>query len=129
MNLMSEIWSNKTPPDLQQRREVVAFFADVIRGFGPAYFIYSDSEALFVHGHKRTQKGRKGVHPPGLFQLCRTCSQKIDPTPIAGLRFQHMSEKQEVLLIASVPLSNENWIPLAENELLTIMNGRIVELI
>ncbi|WP_198648492.1 Asr1405/Asl0597 family protein [Cyanothece sp. BG0011] len=38
-------------------------------------------------------------------------------------------DKQEVLLVASVPLTKENWIPLAEGEIQAIANGRVLEVV
>ncbi|MBE9043992.1 class II glutamine amidotransferase [Pleurocapsales cyanobacterium LEGE 10410] len=117
MNLMEDLWNSEKLPDLEARLEVVSYFADIIRKLGPANFIYSDSEILFVHGHRRTQKDNRGILPPGLFTLCRTCSAKKERTKIKGLDLDFRSEKQEVLLAASVPLTKEKWIPLAEGEI------------
>ena len=98
----------------------------------PANFLYADGDAIFVHGHKRTQPGQVGYHPPGLHRLCRTCSQSADHADIINLRIDGLDlgfedNLQEVVLIASVPLSSEHWVPLEEGELLALRNGHIVK--
>jgi predicted glutamine amidotransferase len=36
-------------------------------------------------------------------------------------------EKQKVLLVASIPLTEENWIPLTEGEIQAIANGNVLK--
>ena len=129
MNLMEELWTSEKLPELKARLEVVSYFSAIIRNLGPANFIYSDSEILFVHGHKRTQKDNRGILPPGLFTLRRTCSPAREGLKIEGLDLRLRGEKQEVLLVASVPLTSENWIPLAEGEIQAIANGSVLAVV
>ncbi|MGB5632733.1 MAG: class II glutamine amidotransferase [Waterburya sp.] len=129
MSLMEDLWTSEKLPDLAARLEVISYFAAIIRNLGPANFIYSDSEILFVHGHRRTQKDNKGILPPGLFTLCRTCYPERKRTEIIGLNLDFEGKKQEVLLAASIPLTNENWIPLAEGEIQAIANGRVLDVV
>ena len=42
-----------------------------------------------------------------------------------GLRIASDAGEQEVFLVASVPLTTENWMPLAEGELLVARHGRL----
>ena len=127
MNLMEDLWTSTKQPTLEARLEIISDFAAIIRNFGPANFLYSDSEILFIHGHKRTQKDHRGIRPPGLFTLRRTCCQHRTPRKIKGLTLDQGIEKQEVLLVASVPLTEENWIPLAEGEIRAIAQGNILK--
>jgi glutamine amidotransferase len=129
MNLMEELWTSQKQPELGARLEVVCYFAAIIRDFGIANFIYSDSDILFVHGHKRTQKDNRGILPPGLFTLCRTCVPEREHRKIEGLDLDLGSEKQKVLLVASIPLTNENRVPLAEGEIQAIANGSLLKIV
>lgn len=129
MSLMEDLWTSEKLPDLEARLEVISYFAAIIRNFGPANFIYSDSEILFVHGHRRTQKDNRGILPPGLFTLCRTCYPEKEGTKIKGIDLDLGVEKQEVLLAASIPLTNEDWIPLAEGEIQAIANGSVLKVV
>jgi glutamine amidotransferase len=129
MNLMEDLWTSEKLPDLEARLEVVSDFAALIRNLGSANFIYSDSEILFIHGHKCTREDSKDILSSGLFTLHRTCLAERERTKIEGLDLNLGEEKQEVLLVASVPLTQENWIPLAEGEIQAIANGNVLEIV
>jgi len=65
------------PPAIDARQQVVAAFAPELHELGPANFLYTDGDALFAHGHKRTQEDGS-VRPPGLHVLCQSCAQGLD---------------------------------------------------
>ena len=92
---------------------------------GPTNFLYSDRLYLFAYSSRRSHAD--GVHPPGLHYISRQCDQKINSLPCIGLNLKKsMSKTQTLTLIASVPLSDEAWTPIAENKLLVLENGRIL---
>lgn len=109
---------------LDDRLHVIAAFAAELRTLGPANFLYSDGNALFAHGHRRTQTDG-AIRPPGLYFLCRTCSESANAPSIAGVSMS-LVERQEVALLASVPLTNEPWCALAEGEVVVLREGRVV---
>lgn len=116
-------------PALDLRLPVVQEFASSLRPLGPANFLYTDGDAVFVHGHRRRQPGREGTHPPGLHVLCRRCSGEADRGgSVPGIELESTSEVQEVFLAASVPLTLEGWRPLEEGELVVARGGSIVPL-
>jgi glutamine amidotransferase len=118
-------WLPGAVPPLEQRRRIVARFAADIRGFGPANFIYSDGDALFLHGHKRFHGDGLPPHPPGLHVLCRRCAGSAAELHAEGLSIA-LGPEQEVVLAASVPLTEEpGWRALAQGELLVVRRGRI----
>ncbi len=105
--------------------DLISRFAKKIRSYGPANFIYADGDALFVHGHERIQADGK-IAPPGLFKLCRFCqSEKSQATSKNELQ-KFGSKVQQVRLVASVPLSGEEWTRLESGELLAIRDGRVI---
>jgi glutamine amidotransferase len=108
------------------RLRVLCTFAEVIRPLGPANFVYSDSEYLYLHGHRRSQADGAEIRPPGLYTLCRTCPSRLRPEPIEGLTIRSERGRQEVLLAASVPLTDERWTPLSDNEVLAVRGGRVL---
>jgi glutamine amidotransferase len=114
----------KEIPEIAQRLRVVADFASEIRRLGPANFIYTDGDAIFLHGHKRRTLGDNVLRPPGLHLLCRSC--KVTPGPIEIPGFAIASETQNVVLAASVPLTGEGWTPLAEGELVAVRKGEVI---
>lgn len=111
-------------PDLAKRLEVVAEFAKGLAEFGPANFLYCDGEVLFAHGHRRKQANGEYASP-GLFWLHRQCARKDLLAEAAGVSVT--SPKQDVILVASVPLTTESWQPLFEGEVIAIASGMIVD--
>ena len=132
MGMLTPLWLDGGEPGLAERFAVVEAFAAEMRPLGPANFIYTDGEYVFCHGHKRSQMNPEDIRPPGLFYLCRQCESRrpADSEPhgasLGGMDISFSARRQEVVLAASVPLTREEWIPLAEGELLAAAGGRIV---
>jgi len=110
-------------PDLAARLEVVADFAQGLGRFGPANFLYCDGEVLFAHGHRRKQANGE-YEPPGLHWLHRQCARKDLLAETSGVSVT--STKQDVILVASVPLTAEAWEPFREGEVVAISGGKVV---
>lgn len=124
---LEPLWLRDTgPPTLAERMAVVAEFAAALRSRGPANFLYTDAELLFAHGHERRQlHGR--IEPPGLHLLLRHCP--LEPgsgRPTGGVRVSPTDDGQEVLLLASVPLTSEAWQALAPGEIVVLSRGRLL---
>lgn len=124
MERIGRIWGSANVPSVEDRLALVAEFAAEIRTRGPANFLYSDGEVLFAHGHRRLQADGS-VRPPGLWKLQRHCSTADEPLVGQGVSID--AGYQDLLLVASVPLSDAPWEPLAEGDLLAIKAGRILE--
>jgi glutamine amidotransferase len=122
---LQKLWAGTTLPTLEGRLSLIAAFATELRALGPANFLYGDGDMLFAHGHKRLQKGSPHAQPPGLWTLQRTCAP-ADPPPAhqAGVAIAH--EERVSLFIASVPLTNEAWQPMAEGELVAVRHGQLL---
>lgn len=122
---MDALWGlSPAPPSLDLRLEVVARFAADLRKLGPANFLYADGQTLFAHGHRRLHADTGTVGPPGLFIHSCECEDPGEPKYATGVSvaagFQKMS------MIASVPLSQEGWRPLAEGEVVAVCAGEAV---
>jgi glutamine amidotransferase len=124
---MAQLWSGDPEPGLALRLEVLHDFAATMRPHGPANFLYADGSYLYAHGHRRTQADGR-IAPPGLWMLRRECAVDADALPQAGLRLDTAPGPQQVTLIASVPLTDEAWRPLAEGELLVMAAGSPLEI-
>ena len=122
---LSEMWREGEVPALGIRLSLLARFAADLSKLGPANFLYADGDALFVHGHRRLQKASRRAEPPGLWMLQRHCAcptpEMIDCTGVSVSQ-----ESGTTLLFASVPLTEEAWSPLAENELLAVRRGAVI---
>jgi glutamine amidotransferase len=115
---LAPLYGGGALPSLANRRGVVARFARELSPHGPANFLYADGDALFAHGHRRTQAD-KSIRPPGLHVLCRTCHEAPAAASVGAA-------EQRVVLFASVPLSDEPWRPLGAGELVTVKGGELV---
>lgn len=110
-------------PTLQARLEIVAGFAADLRPMGPANFLYADGELLFAHGHRRTQASKE-IEPPGLHLLQRSCTQPQQGLPVQGVTVG--CDYGQAVLLASVPLGDGPWEPLAEGETVVVAGGDIL---
>lgn len=120
---LRQYWTGPRSPDPDTRRAVVADFAAEIAELGPANFLYSDGELLFAHGHRRQQEdGRVG--PPGLHLIQREEIPADDSWLASGVDLGE--HRDPVVLVASVPLTEEAWRPMAEGELAVVANGRLL---
>lgn len=114
-----------TIPSTAARREIVAQFAKELRALGPANFIYCDADALFAHADRRIQLDG-AIRPPGLHWWCPDCS----PSPrleLAGVEIEPKSASPRMALVASVPLSDQPWLPMASGELIVLREGQRVD--
>ena len=109
-------------PDVAVRLDLVAEFAKDLGKIGLANFLYCDSEVLFAHGHRRKQADGE-FKAPGLHLLQRQCARMDAFADTAGVSVT--SPNQEVVLVASVPLTAEAWEPLREGEVVAISTGQI----
>lgn len=118
------LWANDEVPALAERRSVVEAFSDELRAFGPANFLYADGDALFAHGHRRTQAPSGRIDPPGLWWLHRECANADpDSKHEAGVAVDTSASS---ILLASVPLTDDPWQPMAEGDLLVARAGQLV---
>jgi len=123
---LAPLWAGGSIPSLDMRLAVFTQFAADMRILGPANILYSDGDILFVHGHRRMQMDGS-IAPPGLWRLSRQCECDRDAaSPYPGTSFIRDRGKQEVMLFASLPLSDEHWVPLAESEVLAIQYGSLL---
>ena len=119
---VAPLWAGYVIPSLGDRLAVVTRFAERMRELGLANFLYSDGITLFAHGHRRTQSDSR-IAPPGLWQLQRSCPFDPDALASAGVHLESIVGQQEVTLLASVPLTNDTWLPLQEGDVRAFENG------
>jgi glutamine amidotransferase len=127
LDLLAPAWRDAAEPPLERRRRIVEGFAGAIRELGPANFIYTDGDAVFLHGHRRMHGDGLPPHSPGLHVLRRHCGSDARPWGGEGMHIAARPD-QDVLLAASVPLTEEpGWRALAEGELVVARLGKLVE--
>ncbi len=119
---LESLWNQATesPPSVDARLEIVADFATWLRPLGPFNFVCSDGDTLFVHAHRRLQSDGD-VRPPGLHLLVRSCNEQAVGLSVSGILLSPVA--QELALVASVPLTDEPWEPVAEGEVIALTQG------
>lgn len=112
-------------PSVEARMAIVEKFAADLRTLGAANFLYSDGDALFVHGHRRLTRLGGQIEPPGLCILQRRHTPRPTP-PVheAGVAAVHDSSTS--IFIASVPLTHERWKPLLEGQIVAVRDGEVI---
>ena len=121
---MEAVWlSDGGAPQLDQRLAVFTAFAEQARTLGSANFLYADGDCLFVQANQRYQEDGS-TRPPGLHILNRRCRETQETVSGGGVSVT--SDSQTVTLFASVPLTDEDWQPLAKNTILAVAHGEIV---
>ena len=114
--------------DTDRTASILHTFGKQLAGMGPANFLYSDSQCLYVFASRRRHPD--GEYPPGVYLLARQCSQTPVSIPYDGLKVESSNTlPQEIALFSSVPLSDESWIPMEENQLVTVKDGQIQKIL
>ncbi len=127
LTALAPLWVDSVPT-LEARLAVIAEMAEMLRGLGPANFLYTDGDALFAHADRRTQSDGS-IAPPGLTMLHRSCSVDVDALPESGVDMQAAPGGQIVTLFASVPLTDEPWKPMATGDIVAVRDGAIADMV
>ncbi|MCH9053660.1 MAG: class II glutamine amidotransferase [Proteobacteria bacterium] len=121
---MEGVWlSAGGAPPLDRRLAVFTAFATQARALGAANFLYADGDTLFVQADKRYRQDG-GTRPPGLHMLNRRC--RAPRETVSGGGVSVTSDIQAITLLASVPLTDEDWQPLPKNTILALSQGEVV---
>jgi len=110
-------------PSLEQKIELIKNTFNFLSSLGPANFIYSDGEYVFAYGHIRKQSD-DSEGPPGLYYLERDAKLDTDKVKISGMNM--VGFRQDQLLFASVPLTDEKWRPFKMNQLIVAKFGKLL---
>lgn len=104
-----------------------AAFCARMSALGSANFLYFDGRTLFAHAHRRvweTPEGLTPPRPPGLHIRHFAAEPERKSWSSRGARIDRLHS--ETVLLASVPLNDEGWEPLAEGEALALREGRVL---
>jgi predicted glutamine amidotransferase len=126
MQRLSRVWNrNREILSLSARKRIISRFAREIGALGPANFLYSDGDALFVHGHVRTQPDGS-MRAPGLHYTSVTCDYGLGRSELAAVKLES-EQVQKVTLVSTSPLNAGNWTPMHEGELLILKGGEVID--
>ena len=85
----------------------------------PTFFIRTASRS----SPNRRKQADGQIAPPGLTFLTRRFAAERDTLPAAGVTLETELGPQNSTLFASVPLTDEDWRPLREGEIVVIRHG------
>ena len=109
---------------LEARMDAVAEMALSLREQGPATFLYADGDVLFAHADRRLQPLTGQVTTPALYRL--ECPAGDKTVLVYDGDFGDAPATQRLILLASVPLTDEAWTPMPEGEVLVVRQGEII---
>ena len=112
-----------SPVPLNKRLACVTEFATSLRKLGPSSFLYSDGEALFAHADRRLQPLTGKVTAPALYRL--SCAAADSPALLLDCQLPAKTKEATLTLLASVPLSDEAWVPMSRGEVIAVQCGEI----
>ena len=120
-------YANGEVPVLETRFEVFRNFCSDMRSLGDSNFLYHDGEVLFAHAHKRyyEEAGQMvGPRPPGLHLRDFTGCGHSNTLSCPGLQLD--LQHQHTVVLASVPLDEQEWEDLEEGAVLAIRDGQVL---
>jgi glutamine amidotransferase len=122
---LRDLWHDtEGVPALDERLAIVAGFAADLRDIGRANFLYADGDALFAHGHIRHRDD--GTTGPGLHMLQHIDRHDGVEVEGGGVSVSAEADHQSIVLLASVPLTGENWTALDEGTVVALRSGEVV---
>jgi predicted glutamine amidotransferase len=124
LHRLEALWrtSHRRMPSVELRLGVVADFAATLRPLGSFNFVYSDGDTLFIHSHRRKQDDGE-TRPPGLYLLVHSREQEAVDLSESGIMVAPFA--QQMALVASVPLTDEDWQPIPEGEVIALKHGLV----
>ena len=124
MDRLREIWQTQPPP-LATRIDVIRRVFESLAHRGPANFLYSDAEFLYAYGNKRTKRDGE-IKPPGLYYvIVQSCLGSLSSSGFS-LSNCPPDAQQSIVMIASVPLTADAWIPLDCSEFIVAQHGTVI---
>jgi len=120
---LSELWlESRDVPDITDRQAVIGDFAALIQKLGIANFIYCDGDALFAHADRRIQADGE-IREPGLWIRRQRVRDNIESVSGGGVEID--SPPQRIVMVASVPLTEDGWDPLPSGTLVAMRDGEV----
>jgi glutamine amidotransferase len=108
-------------PTQEKFQQLESFLIELAEA-GPLNLLFTDSDYLYAFSNKRTQPDGE-IRAPGMHLLCRQCSA-TEELDLSGVSIG--GDQQELVLFASVPLSQEHWRAMTPNTLYVARQGQLI---
>ncbi|OQK17794.1 hypothetical protein AU255_08010 [Methyloprofundus sedimenti] len=118
--IMTAIRSNSAIMD------VIHAFGCELAKLGPCNFLYAVDSRVYAFAGCRSYSN--DAREPGLWRLSRHCKEFQTDIVAPGVQLQPgIAVDQQLILCASVPLTEEAWQPFLVNELICISKGQLID--
>ena len=109
--------------------DIIHKFGCELAELGPCNFLYAVGSQIYAFASRRRYSAEGGKErEPGLWKLSRQCKEAQTDIVAPGIQVQPGAEvDQQVILCASIPITEEAWQPFLLNELICISNGRLID--
>ncbi|MCK4843045.1 MAG: class II glutamine amidotransferase [Methylococcales bacterium] len=106
--------------------DVIHAFGCELAELGPCNFLYAVGSRLYAFASRRRYPD--GEREPGLWRLTRQCKEAKTDIVAPGIQLQPgIAIDQQVILCASIPITEEAWQPFLVNELICISKGQLID--
>ncbi len=106
--------------------DVIHAFGCELAELGPCNFFYAVGSLIYAFASRRRYPD--GEREPGLWRLSRQCKEAQTDIVAPGIQLQPgIAIDQQVILCASIPLTEEDWQPFLVNELVCISKGQLID--
>jgi len=106
--------------------DVIHTFGCELAELGPCNFLYAVGNRVYAFASRRRYSD--GERGPGLCWLSRKCKEAQTGIVAPGVQLKPgIAVDQQIILFASIPLTEEAWQPFLVNELICISEGRLID--
>ena len=106
--------------------DVIHAFGCELAKLGPCNFLYAYDSRVYAFASRRRYPD--GEREPGLWRLSRQCKEAQTNIVAPGIQLQPgIAIDQQVILCASIPITEEAWQPFLVNELICISKGQLID--
>ena len=106
--------------------DVIHAFGCELAKLGPCNFFYAVGRRVYAFASRRRYPD--GEREPGLWRLSRQCEEAQTDIVAPGIQLHPgIAVDQQIILCASIPITEEAWQPFLVNELICISKGQLID--
>ena len=108
--------------------DVIHAFGCELAELGPCNFFYAEGSRVYAFASRRRYPDDEVRKPCLWVQLVRQCKEAQTDIVAPGIQLEPcIAVDQQVILCASVPITEEAWQPFLVNELIWILKGQLID--
>ena len=116
----------KAKKNNQNVMDAIHCFGCELANMGPCNFIYAVNDRIYAFASRRRYSN--DARPPGLWRVTRQCKEPQTDVVAPGIQVDSGVEvDQQITICASIPVTDETWLPCSVTELSCISRGQIID--